>query len=150
MPFDSKTTLRVFGIPAGTSRKQFEEFEQHLCGLLVDESRKTSLFSPSRMKGHLKPGSRKPVPPPSTEASSQDSGNTSQTTEQVWRRTTFACQRGQIIGTISFKDAKTKEKVLFRHAQNLHSKWLSWFLTPTFKRLTVLYECLEIDKIDVE
>lgn len=149
MPFESKNTVRVLGIPAGTTQEQYKEFEKHLCTLLVDESRMKSLFSLSRMKRRLKSSSNLPVPPPGPEPSTQDIKNASQT-EQVWRRTTFARQRGQTIGTISFKDTKTKDKALSRYPHAADSKWINWTLTDTFKRLTVLYEFPKIEEIDVE
>lgn len=150
MPFESKTTVRVLDIPTGTSQKQYEEFEQHLCTLLVDETRMKSLFSLNRMKHHLGSRSTLPVPTPSAEPSAQDSKDASQTTDQVWRETTFARQLGQAIGTISFKDTKTRNKAISRYRQNADPKWFNWTLTPAFKGLTVLYECSEIDEIDVE
>lgn len=150
MPFESKTTVRVLGIPAETTQKQYEEFEQHLCTLLVDESRMTSLFSLSRMKRNLRSSPNLPVPSPSTEPSTQDSKDAPQATELVWRRTTFARQLGQPIGTISFKDTKTKDKALSGYLPDADSKWINWTLTHTFKRLTVLYEYPEIDEIGVE
>ncbi|KAM0083609.1 hypothetical protein ACKRZS_004194 [Fusarium odoratissimum] len=162
MPLQSKRTVRVHEIPAGTSEKEYLDFVEHLC----TKPQKTSRFRLSRVTKHFKGKSKSDAstsastdevdedvkskdeadltPPPSTPKGEGEQAapllNNSQPTAKRWREITFCFQNGQSVGTISFENEMLKGEALERHGKDKKSCWKDWVVEDNFKGVTNLYE----------
>jgi hypothetical protein len=139
MPFQSQKSIRVYGIPKGTTKEQYLEFVAHLCKLPPKKKR----FSITR---HFSSKSGPCSPTPSSEDGDlylQTRDNTSLLVLEEWRETTFALQNNLPIGTVSFISSKSKDDALERHRKDNKSCWKDWMLTDNFEGITVLYQHAE-------
>ncbi|KAF5659795.1 hypothetical protein FCIRC_12351 [Fusarium circinatum] len=164
MPLESKRTVKVHEIPAGTTKQQYNDFVEHLC-----TKPQTSSKSPlSRVTKHFKRKSKLLVgtsasasadevdedakskdeteltPPPSTLKGKGEQAapllNNSQPTVKRWKETTLCLQNGLPVGTISFESESLKNEALARHAKDKKSYWKGWIVEDNFKGVTILYE----------
>jgi hypothetical protein len=161
MPLQSKRTVKVQEIPAGTSEKQYLDFVEHLC----TKPQKPSKSHFSRVIKHFRRKSKSPVVTSASasgdeldeDAKSKDetkittpaSGsrgeseqavqllNSSQPTAKRLRKTTFCFQNGQSVGTISFENEGLKREALARHKENASS---CWKVEDNFDGITILHD----------
>jgi hypothetical protein len=166
MPLQSKKTVKIHEIPAGTTKQQYLEFVEHLC----TKPQKTSRFRLSLVIKHFKSKSKstaptlsastdeieedakpkdeaEPAPPPSTPIGRGEQAaplpDNSRPTAKGWIETTFCSQNGQSVGTISFENELLKVEALARHEKDKKSCWKDWFVEDNFKGVTILYEGLD-------
>ncbi|KAF5633873.1 uncharacterized protein FTJAE_7025 [Fusarium tjaetaba] len=161
MPLQSKRTVKVHEIPAGTSEKQYLDFVEHLC----TKPQKPSKSHFSRVIKHFGRKSKSPLVTSAsasadeldedvnskdeTKVTTPASGsrgegeqavpllNSSQPTAKRLRKTTFCFQNGQSVGTVSFENEALKREALARHKENASS---CWKVEDNFDGITILYE----------
>ncbi|KAG5818438.1 hypothetical protein H9Q74_007409 [Fusarium xylarioides] len=152
MPLQSKRTVRVHEIPAGTSEKQYLDFVEHLC----TKPKKLSKLHFSRVTKHLKgkftSRASKSIPrdeaelgpPPSTLRGEGEQAepllDDPRSTARGWTNTTYCHQNGHLIGTVSFESEILKVEALDRHEKDKKSCWKDWVVEHNFGEVTVLYE----------
>ncbi|KAF5713070.1 hypothetical protein FMUND_8089 [Fusarium mundagurra] len=164
MPLQSKRTVKVHEIPAGTSEKEYLDFVEHLC----TKPQKPSKSHFSMVTKHFKRKSRV-LAGASTSASTDEVGeeaksedeseltrppsnlkgkgeqaapllNDSQPTANGWKETTLCLQNGLPVGTISFESETLKNEALARHGKDKKSCWKDWVVEDNFKEVTILYD----------
>ncbi|CVK85068.1 uncharacterized protein FMAN_01986 [Fusarium mangiferae] len=172
MPLQSKRTVKVHEIPAGTTKQQYLDFVEHLC----NKPKKTSKFHFGRVAKYLKGKSKLPVdastsasteevdedakskdeaelaPPPSTAKGEGEQAapllDDAQPTAEGWMGTTYCCQNGHLVGTVSFQNEILKKEALVRHGKDKKCSWRGWTVEDNFKSITTLYEAADA-KIDI-
>lgn len=130
-------------IPLGTTREEYLEFVKHLCAA----PKKSSIPSMSilkQLKHRAKAKSRR-----ARVVSSDIQGDTTKLIDRSLEKSTFSLQNGQPVGTISFADPKSKEDALVRHRKD-NSIWSQWIVTDDFGRITILYQCPNVEEVNVE
>ena len=162
MPLQSKRTVKVHEIPAGTTKKQYLDFVEHLC----TKSQKTSKFRFPRVTKHFKGKSKSNAlalsvptdevaeePKLKDEAEPVQSSSTSRgeggqaeplldnsRPAKGWIGTTFFLQNDLPVGTISFKNDVLKKEALERHEKDKKSCWKDWTVEDNFKGVTILHD----------
>ncbi|KAF5639667.1 hypothetical protein F52700_4049 [Fusarium sp. NRRL 52700] len=162
MPLQSKRTVKVHEIPAGTTEQQYLDFVEHLC----TKPKKHSKLHFSRVTKHFKEkfksSASKSVPTyeADEDARSKDEVKLSpspstprgegeqaepllddpRSTARGWTRTTYCRQGGHLIGTVSFESEILKTEALERHEKDKKSCWKDWVVEDNFGEVTVLYE----------
>ncbi|KAF5606142.1 uncharacterized protein FSUBG_6256 [Fusarium subglutinans] len=163
MPLQSKRTVKVHEITAGTTKQQYLDFVKHLC--IKPQTTSKSHFS--RVTKHFKRKSKsllgktsastpeededaKPkdetelTSPPSTLKGKGEQAapllNNSQPTVKRWIETTLCLQNGLPVGTISFESESLKNEALARRGKDKKSCWKDWVVEDNFKGVTILYE----------
>ncbi|KAF4498687.1 hypothetical protein FAGAP_5165 [Fusarium agapanthi] len=164
MPLQSKKTVKVHEISAGTTKQQYLAFVEHLC----TKPQTTSKSHFSRLTKHFKRKSKLLVrasasaptdevdedaklkneteltPPPSTLKVQGEQAapllNNSPPTAKGWKETTLCLQNGLPVGTISLESESLKNEALARRAKDKKSCWKEWVVDDNFKGVTILYE----------
>ncbi|KAF5254431.1 hypothetical protein FANTH_689 [Fusarium anthophilum] len=172
MPLQSKRTVKVHEIPAGTSEKEYLDFVEHLC----TKPKKPSKSHFSRVTKHFKRKSRLLVggsTSASTDEVDEDAKlknepelaplpsatkgegeqvapvlDDAQPTADGWIRTTYCRQNGHLVGTVSFENEILKSEALARHEKDNKCPWKSWTIEDNFKGITTLYEAADA-KVDI-
>ncbi|KAG5793107.1 hypothetical protein H9Q69_007845 [Fusarium xylarioides] len=165
MPLQSKKTVKVYDIAAGTSREQYLDFVEHLC----TKPQKAPRFRLSRITKHFK-GKSKLNPPTLTasadeaqeettlkdEAQPIERGQSVSLADDSWMTanekgpigTSYCLQNGQQVGTISFETEIQKVEALARHKKDKKCSWHGWTIEDNFKEITTLYEAADA-KVDI-
>ncbi|KAF5983785.1 hypothetical protein FCOIX_3001 [Fusarium coicis] len=162
MPLQSKRTVRVHEIPAGTSETQYLDFVEHLCTKPKNSSKLHFSRVTRRLKGKFKSKASRSIPaveadedarskdeaelgpPPSALRGSAEQAepllDDPQVTARGWTKTTYCHQNGHLIGTVSFESEILKMEALERHEKDKKSCWKDWVVEDNFGEVTVLYE----------
>ncbi|KAF4432635.1 hypothetical protein FACUT_8323 [Fusarium acutatum] len=172
MPLQSKRTVKVHEIPAGTTKQQYRHFVEHLC----TKPQTTSKSHFSRVTKHFKRKSKLLVgastsastdevdeyakskdeaelaPPPSTAKGEGEQAapllDDAQPTAKGWMGTTYCRQNGHLVGTVSFENEILKNEALARHEKDKKCSWGGWTIEDNFKGITTLYEAADA-KVDI-
>lgn len=129
-------------ITPGTTKEEYLDFVKHL-STAPKKSSISSLLLPSRLKHY----------PESTARLSSDSQEeTARLIDRALEKSTFSLQNGQLVGTISFNDPKSKHEAIVRHEKDTDttSIWSKWIVDDDFSGVTVLYQFPEVEDVTVE